>query len=137
MRPPSRHLTEQELEIMKLVWQLGSATVRDVYEALREQRQVAYTTVSTMMTILENKGHLGKEPQGRAFLYTPTRSKAEALTRLIEDFVDRVFDGAAQPLVLSLVRERKLSKADLAEITRLVEEVPERGKTTRKGEPKR
>ena len=62
MRPKSETLTGQELEIMKVIWPLGRATVRDVYDALRERRTVAYTTVQTMMNILETKGHLKKEP---------------------------------------------------------------------------
>ena len=58
MRPPSATLTEQELEIMKIVWELGAATVRNVYEALLQRRKIAYTTVMTMMKILEQKKHL-------------------------------------------------------------------------------
>jgi predicted transcriptional regulator len=64
MRPRSKTLTEQELEIMKIIWERGRATVRDVYETLLERRRVAYTTVMTMMNILEQKGHL-KAKTGR------------------------------------------------------------------------
>ena len=61
MRKPQTTLTTQELPIMKVIWRLGSATVREVYEALRENRRIAYTTVMTMMNILESKGYLKKE----------------------------------------------------------------------------
>ena len=69
MRPKSRTLTGQELEIMKIVWRLQSATVRDVYEALLEQRKIAYTTVMTMMNILEEKKYLKKQAKDRAYIY--------------------------------------------------------------------
>jgi predicted transcriptional regulator len=65
MRPRSKTLTEQELEIMKIVWDRGSATVRDVYETLLERRRVAYTSVMTMMNILEQKGHLKRAGDAR------------------------------------------------------------------------
>ena len=68
MRPKHSTLTPQELEIMKLVWESDSATVRDVYEALLKQRKIAYTTVMTMMKILETKGYLKKRRQDRAFV---------------------------------------------------------------------
>jgi predicted transcriptional regulator len=116
MKQKSRTLTEQELEIMKVVWGLGEATVRQVYEALREQRKVAYTTVMTMMNILENKGHLEKQAVGRAYLYEPTRPRQQVISGLVEEFLDRVFDGSARHLLLSLVKDRKVSSRDLDEI---------------------
>jgi predicted transcriptional regulator len=125
MKTRTRTLTEQELEIMKVIWERKSATVRDVYEALRERKAVAYTTVMTMMNILESKGHLVKRPEGRAYVYEPTQAQTQVVSGMVQDFVDRVFDGAARPLLLSLVQERKLSKKDLEEISRLIEETPE------------
>lgn len=125
MKTKTRNLTEQELEIMKVVWERKSATVREVYEALRERKTVAYTTVMTMMNILESKGHLVKRPEGRAFVYEPSQARTQVVSGMVQDFVDRVFDGAARPLVLSLIKERKLSKKDLEEISRLIEETPE------------
>ena len=126
MRPKSETLTGQELEIMKLIWPLKRATVRDVYEALRQHKNVAYTTVMTMMNILESKGHLVKRPEGRAYVYEPSQAQTQVISGMVQDFVDRVFDGAARPLVLSLLQERKLSREDLEEISRLIdEETPE------------
>lgn len=125
MKTKSRTLTEQELEIMKVVWEKKASTVRDVYEALRERKSVAYTTVMTMMNILETKGHLVKRPEGRAYVYEPAHEQNQVISGMVQDFVDRVFDGAAQPLLLSLVREKKLSREDLDEISRWIEETPE------------
>jgi BlaI family penicillinase repressor len=99
--------------------------VRDVYETLRERKGVAYTTVMTMMNILESKGHLVKRPEGRAYVYEPSQAQTQVISGMVQDFVDRVFDGAAQPLVLSLIREKRLSKEDLDEISRLIDETPE------------
>jgi predicted transcriptional regulator len=109
-------LTEQELEIMKVVWQRESATVRDVYETLRAKRQIAYTTVMTMMRILERKGHLTVSRADRAYVYRPARARQRVVGEMVREFVDRVFGGAAEPLVQHLVRDRHLSEDDLKDI---------------------
>jgi predicted transcriptional regulator len=122
MRPKSNTLTPQELEIMKLVWQRGAATVRDVYEVLLERRKIAYTTVMTMMKILENKGYLKKRRQDRAFIYRPAHPKNQVIGGMIREFIDRVFNGSAEPLLVHLVKSRHLSEKDLQKIARMVEE---------------
>jgi predicted transcriptional regulator len=121
MRRPSTTLTGAELEIMHVVWSKQKATVRDVYEALREHRKVAYTSVMTVMKILEQKGHLKKKQQERAYVYRPARPRAQVLGVMVRDFVDRVFQGAAKPLLVHLVEDERLSESDLAEIRRLLE----------------
>ena len=107
---------------MKLVWQRGAATVRDVYEVLLERRKIAYTTVMTMMKILENKGHLKKRRQDRAFIYRPAHPKNQVIGGMIREFIDRVFNGSAEPLLVHLVKSRHLSEKDLQKIARMVEE---------------
>ena len=118
----SATLTKQELEIMKIVWNRKSATVRDVYEVLLEQRQIAYTTVMTMMKILEKKKFLKKTQQDRAFVYQPVRPKEQVIRTMVQDFVTRVFDGSAEPLLMHLVKDRHLSEKDVREITRMIRE---------------
>src|SRR5262247_588081 len=103
MRPPAATLTPHELEIMKRVWARGQATVRDVYEDLRAHRRVAYTSVMTMMNVLGRKGHLRKRAEGRSFVYQPTRARGRVVKALVQDFLDRVFGGAAEPLLVQLV----------------------------------
>ncbi|MGH9720294.1 MAG: BlaI/MecI/CopY family transcriptional regulator [Bryobacteraceae bacterium] len=120
MRPASATLTEQELEIMKVVWDLDRATVRDVYERLLERRRIAYTTVMTMMNILEQKGHLKKAAADRAFVYTPAKPKKQVIKGMVREFIDRVFNGAAEPLVVHIVEDRRLSKKELEEIARAI-----------------
>ena len=120
MRPANRSLTDHELAFMQIVWDRGEATVRDVYEELLEHRKIAYTTVMTTMKTLEQKGYLKAVLKDRAYIYRPARSRSEVVKKMVRDFVDRVFDGSAQPLVAHLVEQQQLSEADLAEIGRLV-----------------
>jgi BlaI family transcriptional regulator, penicillinase repressor len=119
MRPRSKTLTGQELEIMKIVWERERVTVRDVYEALLERRKVAYTTVMTMMKILEQKGFLKKSQEDRAYLYRAAQPKRQVIGVMVRDFVNRVFNGSAEPLLVHLVEEHHLSAKDLEEIARL------------------
>jgi predicted transcriptional regulator len=119
MRPRNKTLTAQELEIMKIVWERERATVRDVYEALLERRKVAYTTVMTMMKILEQKGFLKKSQEDRAFVYRPAQPQRQVVGAMVREFVNRVFNGSAEPLLVHLVEEHHLSPKDLEEIARL------------------
>ena len=119
-------LAPQELAVMKVVWRKGSATVRDVYETLREGRALAYTTVMTTMNILEGKGFLEKAREDRAFRYTPTRSRQQVVGAMVKDFVNRVFDGAAQPLLLHLATSETLTPKERTELRRLIEKTPAR-----------
>jgi BlaI family penicillinase repressor len=119
MRRQSATLTGQELEIMKIVWDREPVTVRDVYEALLERRKVAYTTVMTMMKILEQKKHLKKSQAERAYVYRPAQPKREVIGGMVREFVNRVFNGSAEPLLVHLVEEHNLSQKDLDEIARL------------------
>ena len=104
---------------MKVVWDLDSATVRDVYEALLKHRKVAYTTVMTMMNILEEKGYLKKKQADRAYLYRPAQPKRQVIGAMVKEFVNRVFNGSAEPLLVHLVEEHGLSEKELEEIARL------------------
>jgi predicted transcriptional regulator len=122
MRRKSRTLTEQELEIMKVVWELRTATVRDVYETLLRRRKIAYTTVMTMMNVLEAKKYLKKRAEERAYVYQATRPRSEVIKAMVREFVDRVFNGSAEPLLVHLVKYRRLSKKELERIVRTIEE---------------
>jgi len=113
-------LTGQELEIMKVIWTQEPATVRQVYETLLKKRHIAYTTVMTMMNILEQKGFLKKRQEDRAYVYTSTQPQKQVLGSLVRDFVNRVFNGAAEPLLLHLVEDRKLTEKDLDEIRKMI-----------------
>ena len=115
-------LTDQELEIMKIVWQRGSATVREVYEEMLRRRKIAYTTVMTMMGILEQKGRLKKAEDGRAFVYTPTEPQTKVVGSMVQEFVRRVFNGSAQPLLVHLVENLDADDDQIDEIRKLLRE---------------
>jgi BlaI family transcriptional regulator, penicillinase repressor len=120
MRPKTPTLTEQELEIMKIVWERDRATVRDVYESLLERRKIAYTTVMTMMNILEQKKYLRKSAEDRAYIYRPAKPKKQVIKGMVREFVDRVFNGSAEPLLVHLIEDRKLTNKDLDELARMI-----------------
>ena len=108
---------------MKVVWDLRQATVREVYEKLRERRPIAYTTVMTMMNILEQKAYLKRRPaEGRAYVYQSARPKKQIIKAMVQEFVNRVFNGSAEPVMVQLVKDRHLSEKDLREIARMIEE---------------
>ena len=109
MRKPNPNLTPQELAIMKVVWAKEQATVRDVHDTLNESRPIAYTTVMTMMRILHEKGYLTRVEQDRAHLYTPAMPRQQVVGAMLRDFVDRVFDGASESLLLHLAKDNKLT----------------------------
>jgi predicted transcriptional regulator len=124
MRPAAATLTPHELDIMKLVWDRKEATVRDVYEALRARRRIAYTSVLTVMNVLERKGHLKKRAEGRSFVYQAARPRGQVLRAMVREFVERVFGGATEPLLVHLLEDRKLTRRDLEALTRRVREGP-------------
>ncbi len=110
---------------MKVVWQKGRVTVRDVYETLLERRKIAYTTVMTMMRVLERKGYLKTRRENRAYLYSPAHPERQVLRSMVREFVDRVFNGSARPLLVHLLEDRRLSKQEFEELQRLVQEAEE------------
>src|SRR5579862_9029304 len=120
MRPRHSTLTGQELEIMKVVWRLESATVRHVYEELLKKRHIAYTTVMTLMNILEKKGYLKKRQQDRAYVYSPAKPQKQVIGAMVRDFVQRVFNGSAEPLLLHLIEDEQLTAKELDEIRRAI-----------------
>ena len=122
MVKPHSTLTPPELAIMKVIWSREQATVRDVYESLRERRQIAYTTVMTVMNVLEEKGYLRKTKRDRAYVYRPARPQQQVVGQMVTDFVNRVFDGAAAGLFVHLAKDSRLSKRERDRIRRLIEE---------------
>jgi BlaI family transcriptional regulator, penicillinase repressor len=125
MRTAQTTLTQQELAIMKVVWRLEQATVRQVYEAMREGRQIAYTTVMTMMGVLEKKGYLKKELVDRAHVFTPVKKRQQVVGHMVRDFIERVFDGASDSLLLAMAKDNKLTGKQKRIVKQLIEEIDE------------
>ena len=106
---------------MKVIWPRGQATVREVYDELRTRRAVAHTTVQTMMNILETKGHLKKQPGEKAQVYAPVRPQQHVVKSMVREFVDRVFDGSARPLLVHLLKEKGLTERERKELQKLLD----------------
>lgn len=106
---------------MKIVWELDKPTVRAVYEAFRRRRKIAYTSVMTMMNVLVDKGRLRKEKVERVNVYRPTQPRQKVLGSMVADFVRRVLDGSAKPLLVQLVEDERLSEADLDELRAMIQ----------------
>jgi BlaI family transcriptional regulator, penicillinase repressor len=120
MRKKSPTLTPQELALMQIVWKQGPSTVRDVYEKLLEDRRIAYTTVMTMMSVLARKGHLRREAERRSFRYHPVRPRRQVVGSMVSEFIERVFGGSAEPLLLQLVEDRRLTADELDRLARRI-----------------
>jgi predicted transcriptional regulator len=120
MKPRRSVPTDLELELLKVVWARGQATVREVFQDLSKQRKIAYTTVLTMMGILEQKGHLKKTAGERAYVYRPAQPKDQVVEGMVVEFVNRVFSGSAKPLLVHLVEDPSIPTEDLAEIEKLL-----------------
>ncbi len=112
-------LTRLELKVMQAVWRRGSGTVAAVQEEL--DSELAYTTVQTMLNILERKGKLTRALEGRAYVYTAKVSEAKALGQAVRDLVDRMFGGSSEELVMSLIRSGEVDAKKIAELTKRLE----------------
>jgi predicted transcriptional regulator len=116
-------LTKLELQIMQVIWKLGTSSVSDVQKGLSQK--LAYTTVQTMLNILERKGKLRRKLRGRAYVYSATVTEDKASRHAVRDLVDRMFGGSADELVMSLIKSRQIDPQRLAELSRLVQEQAE------------
>jgi predicted transcriptional regulator len=119
-------LTPLELEIMNVLWETGPANVQAV-QARIKGRDLAYTTVQTMLNVLHRKGRVKRRLKDRAYLYQPLLSRQKAVTQAVSDVLERFFGGSADSLVLNLVETRKLTPEKLAQLQELVE--PRKEKT--------
>ncbi len=119
--PSERRLTDVEFELMSLLWALGEGTVADVMKELPDGRDLAYTSVSTILRILEQKEILKVRKQGRGHVYIPVLTKSGYEASAVTEVVDRVFEGAPVLLVKQLLDSGKVSEADLAEMKKILE----------------
>ena len=107
-------LTRQELQIMKVIWEMGAASVKNVYAAISKSKPTAYTTVLTIMGILESKGALTHTKSGRAFIYRPVLTKQQATRNHVHDIIDRFFDGNPEKLIAN-IRSNNMKEVNAAE----------------------
>ena len=125
-RRKSEQLTPLELEIMHVLWETGPANVQTVQQHLA--RELAYTTVQTMLNILQRKGKVKRTLKDRAYFYKPVVSRSQVLGQHMGDIVERLFGGSAESLVMSLVETKHLTPQKLARLHKLLEETSEEKK---------
>ena len=113
---PLTPLTKLELQIMQVIWRLGASTVNDVQQGL--EQELAYTTVQTMLNILEKKGKLKRKLRGRSYEYSATVTEAKASGHAVRDLVDRMFGGSSEELVMSLIKSRQIDPERIAELSK-------------------
>jgi len=116
----SATLTKLELQLMQVIWRRGASTVGEVQEGL--EQQLAYTTVQTMLNILERKGKLRRRLRGRAYEYSATVTEAGASGHAVRDLVDRMFGGSSEELVMSLIQSKQIDAETIAALGRRLEE---------------
>ncbi len=119
-RSPSKHPTELELEILKVIWQIEPATVRHVRDALRSVRDLAYTTVMTMMSIMVDKGYLKRKKDGRSYVYEAVYRENKASRNILQDVVDCVFDGSTTAVMQHLLETSEIDDDELKQIRALI-----------------
>ena len=115
-RPTSQHPTELELEILKILWRQGPLPPREVRDALVGFRDLAYTSVSTILTIMVGKGYLGRDKTGPCFVYKARIREKATTRRMLRDMVDRVFDGSLSAVMVNLLKDSELDEAKVREL---------------------
>ncbi len=123
-RPPLRHPTELELEILKVLWQRAPLAVREVRAALAgasPARDLAHTSVITMLNIMVRKKYQRRTRSGNAYLYAPQLGAEEVTGRMLGDLVDRAFDGSAAAVMLNLLEKADMDRAELKELRKLID----------------
>jgi len=121
-RPRHESPTPAELEVLRVIWERGPSTVREVMTALNQERPRAYTSVMSLMNVMAEKGLLGTKPEGRAFVYSAKISQARTQSEIVKDLLGRVFDGSACALVTHLLEQAKPDSKELEEIRKTISE---------------
>lgn len=123
MRNPITPLGGTEMEVLQEVWDLGRASARDVHDRIAERRDVAYTTVTTVIKNLADKGYLTYERDGASYVYTPARTAEEVRGSFLSTVVDKVFGGSARTLIQTLARHESLTTEEQTEVERLLRQL--------------
>ena len=119
-RPRHENPTPGELEVLQVIWDRGPCTVRQVMSVLNQTRRRAYTSIMSLMNIMDEKGLLKREPKGRAFVYKNRATRKKTLSKMVADLLGRAFDGSASEMVAHLLEQTKPSKDELKEINKTI-----------------
>ena len=117
----------RELEILKVLWEMGPASVREVYQRMCPDQELAYNTVQTLLRIMDEKGLVAHQLRGRTFVYTPKHTRERETSRLL----DKVFDGALDQFVVTLLKSKNVSAGELKKLERIIADARRRKETTR------
>jgi BlaI family penicillinase repressor len=123
---PLQKPTASELEILRVLWARGPSTVREVHEALSEQKALGYTTVLKLLQIMTAKGTVRRNEDQRAHVYEACQPAADTKRQLVGDVLQRVFEGSASELMIHALEGRRTSKKELGELRRLLDEYERR-----------
>ncbi len=116
-------LSKAEMEVARIVWDLGGATVRQVHDAMPKSRRGQYKTVQTYLRRLETKGYVSSRRDGRSIVYTARVQPRQVIRETVRDFVTRLFDGQALPLVEHLIQEKNLKRSEIVKLRQLLDEL--------------
>ncbi len=119
-RPRHENPTPGELEVLRVIWDRGPCTVRQVMSVLNQTRRRAYTSIMSLMNIMDEKGLLRREPKGRAFVYKNSVTRKKTLSKMVADLLGRAFDGSASEMVAHLLEQTKTSRDELEEIRKTI-----------------
>jgi len=114
-------LSKAELEVARVLWELGRSSVRQVFEAFPPERRIDFTTVQTYLRRLEAKGYVRGELEGRTRVYSPRVKPQTVIRETLDDLVERLFGGETLPLMRHLIEDRGISDAELAELRRIID----------------
>jgi BlaI family penicillinase repressor len=122
MAKTTAKLGEVQLQIMQVLWQRGQATAREITDELNRRKPIAHSTVQTLLRKLETKGAVTHKIEDRTFVFVPVREETEVATTATRDLLARLFDNSVSGLVAHLLKHEKISRRELAELRRLIEE---------------
>ena len=116
-------LSRGEMEVARVLWKLGGATVRQIHQAFPDNRAIDFTTVQTYLRRLESKGYVRARLDGRTRVYTPKVKPRTVIRETINDLIDRLFDGETLPLVQYLIEDRRISDEELSRLRDLLDRI--------------
>jgi BlaI family penicillinase repressor len=126
-RKPLPRPTDAELSILQVLWEIGPATVRQVHDALSQQRDLGYTTVLKIMQIMAEKGLVTRDQSQRSHVYRANKPREQTQAQLVGDLLDKAFGGSAARLVMSALAHKPASREELKQIQRMLDEIEGKG----------
>jgi predicted transcriptional regulator len=125
--------TDRELEALKVLWQRGEATVREIYDRINEGGTLAYTTVLTLLQVMEQKGLVGHRRRGKTYAYFAKAERDDTFRAMAGGFLDRVFDGAVDEYLVHALHSRRLGADELERLEKMIAEAKSREKKRKRG----